>query len=679
MNLAPEQRGTERLAAAALLTCAAVALANLPAQDFSPGWLAALVVPGLLLGRLPPATSHWRRALLTSGLQALALWLGLEFAGTLSRPAALAGTILPPLAFVTSRRQETDGALGLFLSFCVLLVGVILDGVHAPLVFAYGLAACVTLRTTAHLAACRVGRAPQGMPTPRRTATVFGSALALALPCLLAAYAVERSIGLLPTPGHSARDVVGAGGTDRGRRRVGLDDSFVLDGGRGTLADLHGEQLVRVRTATGQAVPEDLYLRSGFFATAGLDRWQIGQLDKQVAGRAESHPLRRPLPDAPVEWLELERFAGARNFVFAPPATVEIDGIDDLIVDDLREWLRQPDGSRQDAYALGYQRLPAPPADLPVDPRARRLGLLTLPTGTDLAPFEQLLDTWRVGTSPRAAAEAIAAGLMQHCRYDRVEPVGPHAHALENFLFADGDRRGYCMHFASAAALMLRLRGIPCRIGVGLYGGEADRSEAGARVYGSQHAHAWVEIPFVGRGFVVFDPTPPPERGRRMPSRLDERGVADAANAAQAEPAGSPWRTLLDFVLQPWLLVVALLLAIASTLWPAGPARPGAAAMPPVARNARRLLSRLLRALGAAGHGRRPGETLESFARTLAERGRLLPEVQAAFLAYQEVRFGGRAFDDARALVLQQGIVAAERMQLASSAAPQAEAAAGQT
>ena len=69
MNLAPEQRGTERLAAAALLTCAAVALANLPAQDFSPGWLAALVVPGLLLGRLPPATSHWRRALLTSGLQ----------------------------------------------------------------------------------------------------------------------------------------------------------------------------------------------------------------------------------------------------------------------------------------------------------------------------------------------------------------------------------------------------------------------------------------------------------------------------------------------------------------------------------------------------------------------------------------------------------------------------------
>jgi transglutaminase-like putative cysteine protease len=669
-------RGVTRLAVAALLACTTLALANLPARDFPVGWLAALVMPGAVLGRLPPATSPWRRALLTMLLQTLGLWLALEFAGALSRPAALACTILPPLAFVTARQQESDGALGLFLSFCVLLVGVILDGVHLPLVFAYGLMACLTLRTTAHLAACRVSRAPHRLVVARGAASVFGSSLALALPCLLAGFAVERTIGMLPTPSRSGPGGVSATSDEGGRRRVGLDDSFVLDGGKGALADLHGEQLVRVRTTTGRAVPGDLYLRSGFFAGAGLDRWQIGQLDQTVMPRAESHVLRRPLPDAPVEWLEVERFTGARNFVFAPPGATEIRGLEELIADDLREWLRQPDRSGHDDYAIAFQRLLPPPGDLPLDPRARRLGLLSLPAGLDRAPFEQLLDAWHVGTAPQEAAEAVAAGLAYHCRYDRVEPTGPHAHALENFLFADGDRRGYCMHFASAAALMLRLRGIACRIGVGLYGGDADRSEAGARLYGSQHAHAWIEIPFAGRGFVVFDPTPPQERGRRMPSRLDDTGRLDAGPAADAA-ARSAWQALLAFVLQPWLLLVALLLAIGSTLWPTGPARRATPVTPPVARSARRLLARLLRALAAAGHRRREGDTLEAFARGLADCGRLLPEVQRAFDVYQEVRFGGRSFDQARADELQRGMLAAERMQPVRE--PQADVAAGQT
>jgi transglutaminase-like putative cysteine protease len=673
-------RGTVRLATVALLLCTALALANLPARDFPAGWLLALVVPGALLARLPATTAPLWRALLAVALQSLALWLALEHADALSRPAALACTILPPLAFVTARQQETDGALGLFLSFCVLLVGVILDGVHVPLVLAYGVTACLTLRTTAHLAACRVSRAPHRLATPRRTGAVFASALGLALPCLVAAFAVERTIGLLPSPSRSGRTAATDAANERDRRRVGLDDSFVLDGSNGVLSDLRGEQLVLVRAVDERAVPNDLYLRSGFFAVAGLDRWQIGPLDHAVAARADSHVLRRPLPGERVHWLELDRFAGARNFVFMPPAALEIRGIDDLVVDGTREWLRQLDGSRQDVYAVAFQRPAPPPADLPLDPRGPALGLLSLPAGLVHAPFLALLDRWQVGNEPLAAAAAIAAGLAQHCRYDRIEPTGPFTHALENFLFADGDRRGYCMHFASAAAMLLRLRGIPCRIGVGLYGGEPDRSEPSARIFGSQHAHAWVEIPFAGRGYVVFDPTPPPERGRRMPSRLDTSGRLDGDAAAAANAAArNGWHALLDFVLQPWLLLVALLLAIASTLWPTGPVRRPTTPMPPVARSARRLLARLLRALSVAGHVRRHGDTLERFVHELAAQGRLLPEVHAAIRAYQEVRFGGRELDDAHAGVLQRGIAAAERMPPAATAAAQSAAHAGQT
>lgn len=618
------------------------------------------------------------RALLATLLQTGALWLALRYGGTLSRPAALACTILPPLAFVTARQQDTDGALGLFLSFCVLLVGVILDGVHTTLVFAYGLTACVALRTTAHVAACRVSRAPHRQPSARRTAHVFGSALALALPCLLAAFAVDGAIGLLPSPSRTRHDATAGSGTDGSRRRVGLDDSFVLDGSHGVLSDLHGEQLVRVTTADGQAVPPDLYLRSGFFAEAGLERWRIGKLEQELLPAADRHPLREPSPRTGVQWLEIERYAGARNFLFAPPGAVEIHCPGDLIADRAREWLRQVDRNQLDAYEIGYQTLPPPAADQPVDPRARSLGLLALPVGLDRARCEQLLDAWHVGRDPRAAAEAVADGLARHCRYDRAEPVGPFAHTLENFLFAADDRRGYCMHFASAAALLLRLRGIPCRIGVGLYGGDQDRREPGARVFGSQHAHAWIEIPFAGRGFVVFDPTPPQERGQRMPSRTDDKARLEAAAAAAGATTPGTWRALLDFLLQPWLLLVALLAAIASTLWPTGPARRAPVPVPPIARSARRLLARLLRALDAAGHAR-GGATLERFAQDLAARHRLLPEIAAAFATYQEVRFGGRPLDDARTATLQRGVAAAEAMLARRADERQPTVTAGQT
>ena len=669
--------GAVRVATIALWACAALALANLPLRDFPPGWLFALCAPGVLLGLLPRTDAHFRRALLAMALQSLALWLALQWAGTLSRPAALACTILPPLAFVTARQQDTDGALGLFLSFCVLLVGVILDGVHAPLVVGYGLAACLALRATALLAACRVGRPAPAAAHRRPARHLAASALALAVPCLFAALAVDGAIGLAPSPSRirqGAGDDSGAGLDTNARRHVGIDDSFVLDGG-GALSDLIGERLVRVRSATGDRLPADLYLRSAFFAAPGLDQWRIGGLEARAAESGSGHVLRRPLAGAPVHWLEVERFAGARGFVFAPPGTIEVQGVDGLAVDAVREWLRQVDGRRQGTYAVAYQRLPLPRPGTPIDGRAPRLGLLSLPASLDRRPFERLLAEWRVGSEPREAALAIAEGLASHCRYDRVEPTGPYAHALQNFLFADGDRHGYCMHFASAAALMLRLRGVACRIGVGLYGGEADRDEPGARVYGSQHAHAWVEIPFAGRGYVVFDPTPPAERGQRAPTPAERDEPAATSAPAATAPAIDPWRAVVDFVLQPWLLLGALLLALASTLWPARRAPAPALPTPPVARSARRLLARLLRALAAAGLPRRRGQTLERFAHELQRDGRLLPEFTAAFTAYQEVRFGGRPFDAPRERSLRSAVEAAERLRAETASA----AAAGQT
>lgn len=663
--------GARRLAAALLFGCTLLAVCNLPADDLPPGWLLAFLLPGAVLGRWRDRLQRpWLRALVAVLLQAGACWLALSLEGPMTRPAALACTIMPPLGFATARHQDADRALALFLSFCVLLVGVILDGVHRPLIAGYAVLACLSLRITSHLAAHAAAR-----PVPRPAAVRRTGATAavgpLVLGCLLATLAIERSLDLLPSPARHRQPAAAA--PERAGKRPGLDDSFLLDGSRGVLSDLTGEQLVRVTNPEGGEVPRELYLRSGFFTVAGLDRWQLGALQLSPPTRSESHLLRRPLPRLPRYWLDIERFAGARNFVFVPPSTFEISGLRQLQVDPRREWVRQVPGQELSSYTVAYQVPGPPPVDPALDPQALRMGLLTLPEAMPRERFAALLATWQIDAEPLAAMARIADALARHCRYDRIEPSGPFAHTIENFLFAEGDRRGYCMHFASAAALLLRLRGIPCRIGVGLYGGDPDPSRPGARLFGSQHAHAWVEVPFADRGFVVFDPTPPADRGQRTPSRLDTSGSLEPAATPDPDsrPAVLAWlERVLGFVVQPWVVTLLLLLVLGSTLLPGRPTLPRPTARTTIDRTARRLLAQLLQALAKAGHRRPRGTTLELFAGALQVRERLPAAVGDAFLAYQEVRFGGRPLDALRRGRLLLGVAAAEQLPPLGNAAP---------
>lgn len=72
-------------------------------------------------------------------------------------------------------------------------------------------------------------------------------------------------------------------------------------------------------------------------------------------------------------------------------------------------------------------------------------------------------------------------------------------------------REGYCVHYASAFALMARTLGMPARIVVGyLPGSPVPGSGTGdGRVYSviSSQLHAWPEVFFDGIGWVEFEPT----------------------------------------------------------------------------------------------------------------------------------------------------------------------------
>lgn len=72
-------------------------------------------------------------------------------------------------------------------------------------------------------------------------------------------------------------------------------------------------------------------------------------------------------------------------------------------------------------------------------------------------------------------------------------------------------KRGYCVHFSSAMAVMARTLDIPARIAVGYAPGvQAGTNKAGKSVYEvtSNDLHAWPELYFEGIGWVPFEPTP---------------------------------------------------------------------------------------------------------------------------------------------------------------------------
>ncbi|MFD4959040.1 DUF3488 and DUF4129 domain-containing transglutaminase family protein [Microbacterium sp. NPDC058389] len=84
---------------------------------------------------------------------------------------------------------------------------------------------------------------------------------------------------------------------------------------------------------------------------------------------------------------------------------------------------------------------------------------------------------------------------------------GSGAEAVAQFLEV---KQGYCVHFASAFALMARTLHIPSRIVVGYLPGEATAETIdGQTVYEvkSSQLHAWPEVFFEGVGWIPFEPT----------------------------------------------------------------------------------------------------------------------------------------------------------------------------
>jgi transglutaminase-like putative cysteine protease len=108
-----------------------------------------------------------------------------------------------------------------------------------------------------------------------------------------------------------------------------------------------------------------------------------------------------------------------------------------------------------------------------------------------------------------------------------LEPPLLGEHSVDEFLFST--RTGFCEHYASAFAVLMRAAGIPARIVTGYHGG--DLNEFGNYLIVRQaEAHAWTEIWLAGRGWLRVDPT-----SAVSPQRVDS-GISAAVQRNESLP-----------------------------------------------------------------------------------------------------------------------------------------------
>lgn len=107
------------------------------------------------------------------------------------------------------------------------------------------------------------------------------------------------------------------------------------------------------------------------------------------------------------------------------------------------------------------------------------------------------------GDAPRYAGQ-LADFLNTFCTYDQSAPAAPEG-TDPVLYFLNESRRGYCMHYASAATLLLRTMGIPARY----VSGFTAVTQPGRQVdVPDRAAHAWVEVWVDGFGWYPVEVTP---------------------------------------------------------------------------------------------------------------------------------------------------------------------------
>ena len=366
-------------------------------------------------------------------------------------------------------------------------------------------------------------------------------------------------------------------------------------------------------------------------------------------------------------------------FVVSPIAPVSIDQASRLIglgKDGFFEGLQI---DTHGAYTIA--------ASVPVTSKDGKTGLtgnLLAAAGTDYpadiaATYGQPTAPGTVGPEAKKVLDAVLASSPQKDPYNIALTMESYLRSPAHFAYDPdvrdidcGDRsaaecfasskHGFCQHYATLMAVLLRELHIPARFVQGYLPGVLD-SRTGVEQISNQGKHAWVEVYFPGYGWIPFDPTggniaksPPLPTGPVASARPSTRPSASAGPREQADPrrtaagaaggvtsGGGPG-------LGGYLVITLLLLVsvgiIAFLAWRRGPRGPS---------TPEGVYASIGRLAGRFGFGPRPTQTAYEYTTALGDvLPRVRPELHTVATAKVEVAYGRMALGEDRLQALRE-------------------------
>ncbi len=488
--LAPEQRAISARDLGGLVL--ALMLVAAPHALRAPWWLTLLTL-GLYAWRAAALVNRWKlpgRSLLLLVTAAAMLGVWLEYRMIFARGPGIVLLLLFSGLKLLETRTQRDAVVVAFLC-CFLIMTNLLYSQSIPtalLMAAALFAICATL-----VGGSAPGRAVRA--NLRTTAVLLAHAMPAALLLFLLFPRVQGPSWGLPQDAQAAT--------------TGLSDTM----SPGTVSELAQSDALAFRAEFAGPIPEP---RQRYWR--GPVMWDFDGRTWRAGAALLAHAPPAPLGGRAYRYaVVLEPHQ--RNWLFALETPAQIPANARFTVDRQAVTL-QPIRSR-----LRYDMVSV--ADGESDPGEReallRRAVRLPPEGNPRA--RALAAQWR--RDARDATEVLQRA-VEHFRAAgftyTLEPPLLGADAVDEFLFTT--RTGFCEHFASAFAFLLRAADVPARVVTGYLGGDPNPVD-GILTVRQWDAHAWVEVHLEGRGWQRVDPT-----AAAVPGRL-------SFGLARSVPAGS--------------------------------------------------------------------------------------------------------------------------------------------